>query len=239
MIGYGHLIVSAGESDETRARLFFERLFVTWAARCAETIFPLSLEKTSLANALREWLYVGNMFDYGDIIETCKLCGHPNLRYHFEIVNSQNGNDLLVGSECINRFGIAATDEDGNILDAATSRKRVNRDKRTLVTEASKRRQIASLVQLAAVEKDFDIQSFITYLQDRGAFTPIQLFTLSWKFKQHTVAYVPGDFKMIMNRDREKAQLKSMPDWKIRRLWPGLSFAQREWIKKHMNFKPE
>ena len=211
---------------------------MTWAARCAETLFPLSVERTNLSIALREWLYVGNMFDHGQPIETCKLCGHTNIRYHFEIVNAHNDNDLLVGSECINRFGIAATDDAGNVLDATTSRRRVNRDKRYLVTEASKRRQIASLIQLASVEKEFDILSFIDYLQDRGAFTPSQLFTLFWKLKSHNVTYIPGDFKLTIMRNREKAQLKSMPNWQIQQLWPSLSSTQRTWVKRNTSFEP-
>lgn len=44
------------------------------------------------------------------------MCGHPELRYLFTIVNSRNGNDLFpIGSVCINRFGRQDLDESASI----------------------------------------------------------------------------------------------------------------------------
>ena len=90
---------------------------MNWASRAAENILPLSREKMNLASALAEWLYTGDTYDLEKPIETCELCGHPDLRYQFRIENRHNGNELLVGSECINRFTIRATDSFGRVLD--------------------------------------------------------------------------------------------------------------------------
>lgn len=38
----------------------------------------------------------------------CQLCGTPN-RYIFYIVNRQNGNELNVGRDCVNKFGMIST----------------------------------------------------------------------------------------------------------------------------------
>lgn len=206
---------------------------MSWSDRSGLTLYPLSIEKRRLSVALQEWLYNGDMFDLEAPVETCELCGHPDIRYQFKIVNRHNGNELLVGSECINKFGIAATDQLGNVLDAAQSRKKVNRDRRHLVTEASKRRQIAALVELAGAETEFDINSFIEYVQERGAFTPSQLSLLAWKLKTHCIEHRPGDFKLVMKRDREKKQLLGLPDWKVKQLLPYLSSSQRAWVREH------
>ena len=57
-------------------------------------------------------------------------------------------------------------------LDAAGTRKKVSRDRRTLVDEARKKRVITALVALAQADPEFEILAFIDYLQDRGAFHP-------------------------------------------------------------------
>lgn len=36
---------------------------MTWAKRSAENLLPLSEEKESLKDALREWIYSGEMYD--------------------------------------------------------------------------------------------------------------------------------------------------------------------------------
>lgn len=131
------------------------------------------------------------------------------------------------------KFRIAVVDEIGNVLDRDGSRRKVNRDRRFLVTEARNKRQINSLLQLMAVEQDFDINSFIDYMQDRGAFTPNQLSLLFWKLSQHGIEYDPGDFKVVIRRDREKAQLLEMPEWKRQQLLPALSTSQKKWLADH------
>lgn len=211
---------------------------MNWAVRSADNLLPLSEEKHHLNIALREWLYLGDMYDLEAPKETCELCEHPNIRYQFKIVNRSNGNEMLVGSECINKFGISATDELGVILDREGSRRRVNRDRRFLVNEARKRRMINALVELSASEDDFDIDSFISYVLDRDAFTPNQLTVLIWRFEQYNVEYKPSDFKIVIRRDREKEQLRKMDDWKLRKLWQSLSPSQRDWVQKNTDFKP-
>jgi hypothetical protein len=45
-------------------------------------------------------------------------------------------------------------------------------DKRKLIADAKTHSVINSLVVLAARDKEFDINSFIAYYRERGAFTP-------------------------------------------------------------------
>lgn len=210
---------------------------MSWVQKSVANLRPLSIEQGRLAVTLQEWLYTGDMYDLGAPDETCELCEHPDIRYQFKIINRHNGNEMLVGSECINKFGISATDELGNLLNHEESRRRVNRDRRFLVNEARKRRLINTLVALSAVEEQFDINSFISYVVDRDAFTPNQLALLFWRLDQHQIEYAPVDFKLVIRRDREKAQLRQMEDWKIRKLWRAMSSSQRRWVQEHTTYE--
>lgn len=205
---------------------------MSWASRAAKNLLPLSRERRDLTRALREWRYTGEFHDLEEPVETCQLCDHPDIRYQFEIENEHTAESLLIGSECIHRFGIAAVDEDGRRLDAAETRKKVDKDRRKLIEEARKRRVIRALVELAhADEGEFDIASFVNYLQDRGAFTPSQLALLVWRLTVRKIAHRPGDFKMIIRRGREKEQLLAFEDWKVARLIPYMSESQLEFLR--------
>ena len=212
---------------------------MNWASRSANNILPYSKNKKNLSAALSEWTYTGEMHDLEKPTETCELCNHPGIRYQFNIRNIHNHNELLVGSECINKFEIKAYDNEGSLLSKTESRKKVNRDRRYLITESTKKRLINSLVSLTNKDNNFNIKSFIDYVQDRGAFTPSQLSTLIWRLDEHSIIYNPVDFKLIMQRDREKAQLKSMPEWKIGKLWPSLSPNQKKWVLRNTEYKPQ
>jgi hypothetical protein len=206
---------------------------MSWSSRAAANLLPLSLKPHDLKAALREWRYTGEFIDLEAPVETCKLCDHPDIRYQFEIGNLHTGKLLLVGSECINRFGIAATDEEGRILDAAGTRKKLDKDRRTLIEEARKRRVIRTLVALANKDDEFNIASFIDYLQTRRAFTPKQLAVLQWRLAKFGVAHDLRDFKLTIRRDREKTQLLALEDWKLALLAPSFSDAQRAYLHKH------
>ena len=208
---------------------------MSWAQRAARNILPLSQEKSNLAAALKEWRYEGGFHDLEAPDADCELCDHPDIRYQFEIRNRLTDARLQIGSECINRFGIGATGEDGEDLDGAGTRKKVSRDRRTLVQEARKKRVITALVALSQADEQFTILSFIDYLQDRGAFTPKQLSILLWRFEKYRVPFDVRDFKLTIRRDRDKVQLLDMADWQIERLLPAMSASQRQFVAEARN----
>lgn len=210
---------------------------MNWASRSADNILPVSREQQNLSLALKEWVYTGEMYDLKAPNEDCQLCDHSNIRYQFNIRNTHNHNELLVGSECINKFEIKAVDESGVLLDVIESRRKVNRDKRQLVSEASKKRLINALVELLKKDEEFEIENFIDYVQERGAFTPLQLSTLVWRLNEKRIRHNPADFTLIMRRNREKDQLRAMPEWKIRKIWDYLSIPQKEWVIGNTRFK--
>ncbi|ESZ02415.1 MULTISPECIES: hypothetical protein [unclassified Mesorhizobium] len=205
---------------------------MSWETRAANNLLPLSWDKGSLSQALREWRYTGDYHDLEAPSANCELCDHPDIRYQFEIRNLHTAARLLIGSECIHRFGIAATDEEGRTLDTLATRKKVDRDRRQLVEDARRRRLVSALVALANVEPNFDVHSFIDYLQTRGAFTPKQLATVLWRLRKKGVVHSPQDFKLTIRRGREKAQLLSLKDWEMALVKPCLTTEQSAYLEK-------
>lgn len=204
-----------------------------WIEQVKKNIIPLSEEKEDLKKAFEEWSHNNNVYDLEEAKEVCGLCGQSNLRYQFEIENQKNGNTLLVGSECINKFGIKAIDEDGNILDEEETKKKLSSNKYKLVTNAKEKAVIEALIKLVQVDEEFNSESFLEYYKNRKAFTPFQLATLVWRLNKNSIEYKHLDFKVIIRRDREKEQLLKMEDWKLKKIWPFLSSYQKKFCKQN------
>ncbi len=71
---------------------------ISWADTSEKNLFPFSKEKVDFERALREWEHSGVVIDHFYPIESCQLCEHANLRYHFEIINRETQITMQVGS---------------------------------------------------------------------------------------------------------------------------------------------
>ncbi|TXL61101.1 hypothetical protein FHP05_13530 [Cerasibacillus terrae] len=206
---------------------------MSWMERIKKNVFPVSDEKYNIRKALDEWVYVGNMFDVEVPDETCELCDQQNIRYQFEIVNNQNSNSLLIGSECINRFNISVIDDSGSTLSTEDARKKVSKDRSRLVTKAKEKSVLNTLVTLATKDQEFNIESFIEYFKERRAFTPNQLALLIWRLEKERIDFKRSHFKITIRRNREKYQLLKLEEWKLRRIWDCLSNSQKQFVYKN------
>ncbi|MGE7980421.1 hypothetical protein [Psychrobacillus sp. NPDC093200] len=209
---------------------------MTWIVRVGNNIFPLSEEKFDIRIALSEWRYEGEMYDLEVAEEVCEICGHQNIRYQFEIVNKYNNNTMLIGSECITKFEIPVLNEEGYVLSNREAKRKVNSDRRKLVTEAKEKHVINSLVRLSALDENFDIESFILYFKNRKAFTPNQLAILIWRLDKAKVEYNKSNFKLIITRNREKQQLNDMEEWKLKKILPCMSSTQKKLVEHKIRF---
>lgn len=207
-----------------------------WLERVKRNLFPLSENQQDIHAALKEWAYFGDMNDLGEPLDDCELCDHPDIRYQFEIVNRINSNILLIGSECITRFGgIGVVDTDGSVLEGDDAQRKVRSDKRKLIVDAQTKGVLNALIELKSKDADFEIQSFIEYYQENGAFTPNQLFTLLWRLEKAGISFKRNHLKMKMRRDREKEQIIFMANnerWRLQKLLPCLSHSQKEFLKR-------
>lgn len=70
-------------------------------------ISALSYNKDTLIdNATKEWRATTDIVDNSKRTARCQLCNAPKLRYECHIRNIKNNIELLVGSECVNKFKI-------------------------------------------------------------------------------------------------------------------------------------
>lgn len=206
-----------------------------WIERVKINLLPVSEEKRDVKRALKEWKYLGDAYDLDFAEEVCQLCDHPGIRYQFEIVNTLNGNSLLIGSECINRFDIGVMDNDGATLQGEKAKKKVSRDRNKLISDAKLRSVINTLVELSNKDDRFDINNFIDYYKEREAFTPKQLSLLIDRLDKYQIEYNKNYFKLTIRRKREKEQLLEMDSFKILKLWPSLSSSQKKFLADNEN----
>jgi hypothetical protein len=197
------------------------------------TLLSLSKSKRDYDLAVSEWDYFGDFHDNEVGNGTCQLCGQPNIRYEFQIVNRNNQNTLLVGSECITKFGITVYDDYGNRITGHSAKARVMGDRRSLVASAKTQGVINALISLASKDNEFDFHKFISYYQERGAFTPNQLTLVMWRLNKFRISHEKSHFKLVMQRDREKQQLLRMEEWKLHQIKACLSGAQRGWLGRN------
>lgn len=206
-----------------------------WLERVKANIFPVSFEKKNVRKALNEWVYQGNVYDVEVAEEMCELCDQPHIRFQFEILNIINGNTLQIGSECIKRFNIGVVDRRGNVLSPDAAKRKVNKDRNKLITDAKVKSVIASLVDLARDDDDFDIHNFIRYFKDNGAFTPKQLVTLIWRMEKYKIEHNKSHFKITIKKNKDKEQLLGLEEWKVQKIWPCLSNSQKKYYIENKN----
>jgi hypothetical protein len=92
-----------------------------------------------------------NIIDYGAPVGECGLCGHE-IRYGYTLKNKVNGNEIIVGSECIHNYGVNVVG--GDIGQQAEE-----------VVRAAQRR-LENEIKIQAF-----IQNFPTIKQDIASFT--------------------------------------------------------------------
>ncbi len=177
-----------------------------WTAKAVKNLMPLSVA-TDLAEALREWAYSGKSTDYGQPEETCQLCDHEDLRYHFEIANKQTGHRLWVGSKCILRFEIAGYEQ-------------VKVDLAKLIRDAEERRVRELLVTVA--ERTDGRVDLVALWEDRGGLPPREALRLAkacWRLKL-TLTSFP---KVRLQRAKDRAELRRMTAWERARIEPWIA----------------
>ncbi len=174
-----------------------------WTAKAAKNLLPLSVA-SELADALQEWAYSGNSTDYGQPEETCQLCDHEDLRYHFEIANKQTGHRLWVGSKCILRFEIAGYEQ-------------VKVDLAKLIREAEDRKIRALLVDVAArTEGRVDM---LRLWAQRGGLPPreaLRLIKACYRLNIEPEAFP----KVRRQRASDRKELARMTAWERARIEP-------------------
>jgi hypothetical protein len=193
----------------------------TYPQRVKNNLLPLSIGET-LPKAFEEWSFTDVTEDYGTPTETCQLCEQESLRYQFEIRNSLTFKTLWVGSQCILRFNLSVF-EDGVALSGAEAKKKLDR----LIQKMHQESCVRALTKLANAERNDILSKALEYYQKNKYLSPKFAAVIVWKLNSHRIDYSPSFFKIHLNSQKHRTDLREMESWKVQELWPLLTSAQR------------
>lgn len=189
--------------------------------RVRDNILPLSVGST-LPEAFEEWSFTERTVDHGTPDEICGLCDQDGLRYHFEIKNALTQNHLWVGSHCILQFNLSVF-EHGVLLSPGDSKKKLERLMRQMRLESC----IKALQVLANSEGNEILKSALAFYTKNKYLTPKYAFVVLWRLQEHCIDHSPGFFKISLQKEKYKNDLRDMPKSRIKYLWPALTSSQR------------
>ncbi len=189
----------------------------SWSEISEKNLFPFSKEQSDFETALQEWEHTSVVIDHLFPVETCQLCEHANLRYHFEIVNRETKATLQVGSSCIEKFGIRVYDKTGKELHGKERKKQlgleINTKKENLV--------FASLLELWK-RRDKNRERVTVYTreyQDYGKFSPKNLLYLFQQMNAQGVDYVPHIHKVTLRSKKDREYLYRISEADRELIW--------------------
>ena len=207
----------------------------SWSEISQKNLFPFSKEQSDFETALKEWAHTGVLVDHLFPIESCQLCEHSNLRYHFEIVNNETQAILQVGSSCIEKFGIAIYDEDGNKLQGQARGKQLKEE----INAQKQEKMVEPLGQLWQVNKENreQVAAYVRAYQERGGFSPKNLLALFILMKNEGIDYIPHTYKVSLRRKKDRDYLYRISEADRELIWGSLSTAQKKsYLKRKKEF---
>ncbi|MCP4143114.1 MAG: hypothetical protein GY755_22980 [Chloroflexi bacterium] len=207
----------------------------SWSELSQKNLFPFSKEQSDFEIALQEWAHTGVLVDHLFPVESCQLCEHANLRYHFEIANNETQATLQVGSSCIEKFGIAIYDNEGNKLQGPARgkqlREEINTQKQEMMAET-----LGELWRQSEKNRE-EVATYVRAYQERGGFSPKNLLSLFTLMKDEGIDYIPHTYKVTLRRkeDRDYLYRISVEDREL--IWGSLSTAQKKgYLKRKKDF---
>ncbi len=198
----------------------------SWSEVSEKNLFPFSKEQADFETALQEWEHTGAVVDHFYPIESCQLCEHANVRYHFEIINRETGMTMQVGSSCIEQFGIRVYDEEGKELKGKALENQLQLEIKTKKEEIV----FASLLELwNASDENREKVTFCTReYQERGKFSPRNLLYLFQQMDEKGINYIPHVFKVTLRNKVDRESLYDMAENERETIWNSLSAAQKK-----------
>ncbi len=195
--------------------------------RVKETLFRNSVEPENLEKARKEWRYFsGNVQDHREDATfedypACELCEHPNIRFSFIIKNIENGNELKVGSECIQKF-IEVTDGGAIVHDSLAKKAILASDIKKIIKDARTKKVIENIVALAYKDDTFkpNCEGFLKRLDRKNGFSINQLKWLFALFNKNKIAYDINNYKINLKKKKEQAQIQMLEEWQFKAMKP-------------------
>ncbi len=204
----------------------------TWIVRGQDNLLAASRAK-DIVRAKREWRITYAFEDLGAAVGTCDLCGHPDIRYEFEIVNSTTDRHLWVGSECIKKF-VPVFDDGVEVTDETRKAQIVDRIAADAMAKGRKERAFKLLTTLARRDHRFRDSSW----RDNWSlgYSVKQLQMIAVVARQASTPFNAADFRINTRRGRVLEQLYGLQDWQYRQLRSALTASRRRELDAHFGF---
>jgi hypothetical protein len=183
-----------------------------------------------IVRAKREWSITYAFEDLGTAVGACELCDHPDIRYTFEIENTQTGRHLWVGSECIKKF-VPIFEAGVEVTNEGHKAKIVERIASTVRTRGRRERAVALLDQLAKRDRRFGEERWRDDW-DLG-YSAKQLQWIAVTARRASLAFNAADFRINTRRGRVLEQLYQLQDWQYRQLRLALTQSRRNELDAH------
>lgn len=193
----------------------------SYPQRVRKNILPLSVAEL-LPEAFEEWTFTDEIRDHEEPVETCQLCEQEQLRYHFMIRNALTKEVLWVGSQCILKFGLSVF-EDGLRLSGQQAKKKLDRLTQQMRLDSC----IKALENLAEVENNEILHNALDYYDENKCLTPKQAFVVLWRLQKNKIDHSPSFFKVSLQKQKYRDDLRDMEPSRVRLIWPALSSSQR------------
>jgi len=200
-----------------------------WLETSKRNLIKLS-EAESFTEALREWLFTGNVYDYDGEEIKCELCEHPDLSNHFEIRNTLNENRLLVSSSCILKFS------EINIRDTLGRDVTDEDDRKAYLEDALLKKLIEIMLEplrkLWQEDKEYraSIEAKANELKAGNGISPRELLFLFERMEAYQIPYTATRYKVSLRSYSEQGELRRIPQPERNKIKPALSAAQ---LKKY------
>jgi hypothetical protein len=199
-----------------------------WLKKSEKNLTALSISG-DFSEALKEWKFSGDVIDHGDASVDCEMCGHPELRYHFEIKNKLKSTSLWVGSSCIARFQeIELLDEEGNWL--------ISENSRTSELKRQLKLKLSNLVlePLRILWKSYpdeskarsNIEKIVKKFNSQGTFSPQELILLFNGLDQNSIPYERQRFKVNLRTKENRAYVFKLSQNELFKLQPCFTNEQ-------------
>ncbi|MCC2521093.1 PWWP domain-containing protein [Vibrio coralliilyticus] len=206
-----------------------------WLERSIVNLVPLSRADV-FTEACKEWIFSGEVIDYGEATEQCELCEHDELRYHFQIENGDNSNKLWVGSSCILRF------EEIVVLDENKRELLDHKERKKVLDKALKAKQIdASLEPLRALwkialDKRNTVHNMALEIKSGKSLPPDSLRVLFDLLDQYNIKFKAGDYSVNLRSEFYQFQLSYMPKDMQKHIWQCMSKQQKDKFRERLGF---
>jgi len=190
----------------------------TWIVRGQANLLAASKAR-DIVRAKREWRITYGFDDLGAAVGRCELCEHPDIRYKFEIENSQTNRHLWVGSECIKKF-VPVFEAGVEITDEARKGKIIEQIATVVKSKGRKERALALIGKLATHDARFRDSHWHDAWGLGYSVKQLQLVAVG--ARKASLPFNAADFRINTRRGRVLEQLYGLADWQYRQLRAAL-----------------